>query len=180
MNEIQHPGVHDLQRSWLFSRDDQNLQVRPAHRTASSNGVKKQTRNKERLTAAILYLVAIGFFGLIMAVLATTWGKDGFNQILAEGNVARPAVVYMLVAGGYFLAASILLFLPLSLPQPLRIALLAPAFMLMLAGFIFAPPAAVVGMVPLWFLFKFHQEVTPQTSFDADAQQQGSPAASGA
>lgn len=178
MHDIQHPGAYDFHTSWLCGGcDDPEIQVRSTHRAASSS-YDTQARNKARLTAAILYLVAAGFFGVIMSVIAATWGKDGFNQVLAAGNIARPTVIYLLVAGGYFLAASVLLLSPVSLSQPCRTVLLAFAFMLMLAGFVFAPPAAVVSMVPFWFLLKFHQEVTPHIAFGTNAQQQDSPAAS--
>jgi len=122
------------------------------------------------LTAAILYLVSACFFAAITFVLAATWGKDGFSQMLAEGNLARPAVLYILTAGGFFLAVSSLLLSPLPIPRPLRIALLACALVLMLAGIIYAAPAVIVSGVPFWFLLRFHQEISPPASPDENAQ----------
>jgi len=170
MNDRHHFGAHDIQQSWLLGgRPNPATQARNTQQAASSRHLKAP-RNKARLTAAILYLVSACFFGAITFILAATWGKDGLSQMLAEGNLARPAVLYMLTAGGFFLAVSSLLFSPLPILRPLRIVLLACALLLMLAGIIYAAPAVVVSLVPLWFFLRFHQEDTPPASPDANAQ----------
>lgn len=175
MNESQFTRMKDIQQPWLLGGGNgPDLQARPAHRTVSCSRVI-HTHNKARLASAVLYLIATGFFGVIMAVLATSWGRGGFDHLLAEGHVARPAVIYMLVSGGFFVAASILLFSPVSLPKPLRIVLIAFAFMLMLTGIVYAAPAVVVSLVPFWFLLKFHQGVTPHIAIVPDEQKQDSP-----
>lgn len=174
MNDRHHLGAHDIQQPWLLGgRPKPGTQARTTQQTVSSQH-PKQPRNKARLTAAILYLASACFFGVITFVLAATWGKDGFSQMLAAGNLARPAVLYMLTAGGFSLVASSLLFSPLPIPRPLRIALLACALVLMLAGIIYAAPAVVVSGVPFWFFLRFHQEITPHGSQDANAQPRAS------
>ena len=169
MNDIHHLGTHDIQLPWILGgRPKPDTQARSIQQAASSRLIK-QPRNKARLTAAILYLASACFLGAITFVLAATWGKDGLSQILAEGTLARPAVLYMLTAGGFFVAASSLLFLPLPIPRPLRIALLACALVLMLAGIIYAAPAVIVSLVPFWFFLRFHQATTPPASADKTA-----------
>lgn len=126
----------------------------------------------------MLYLIATCFLGVIMSVIATSWGKDGYNLVLAEGNLARPAVIYMLVASGFFLATTNLLFSPVSLPRPLRIAVLACAVVVMLAGTLYAAPVVIVSLVPFWYFLRFHQEVTPSVEPYTNVRQQGLPAAS--
>ena len=170
MNDRHHFGAHDIQQPWLLGgRPKLDTPARNAQQAVSSR-LLKPPRNKARLTAAILYLVSACFFAAITFVLAATWGKDGFSQMLAEGNLARPAVLYMLTAGGFFLAASSLLFSPLPIPQSLRVFLLACALVLMLAGIIYAAPAVIVSGVPFWFFLRFHQETTPPASADTNAQ----------
>jgi len=177
MNDRHHFGAHDIQQSWLLGGGPKpDTQARNTRQAASSRHLKPP-RNKARLTAAILYLASACFFAAITFVLAATWGKDGFSQMLAEGSPARPAVLYMLIAGGFFLAASSLLFSPLPIPRPLRIVLLACALLLMLAGIIYAAPAVVVSGVPFWFFLRFHQEDTPDAVPYTNVRQQGLSAA---
>lgn len=174
MNDRHHFGAHDIQQPWLLGgRPKPDAPARNTQHAVSSRPLKPP-RNKARLTAAILYLVAACFFAAITFVLAATWGEDGLSQMLAEGSLARPAVLYMLIAGGFFLAASSLLFSPLPIPRLLRIALLACALVLMLAGIIYAAPAIVVSLVPFWFFLRFHQEITPPASPDSFAQPRAS------
>jgi len=170
MNDRHHFGAHDIQQSWLLGGGPKPDKQACNTQQAVSSRHLKPPRNKARLTAAILYLVSACFFCAITFVLAATWGENGLSQMLAEGSPARPAVLYMLIAGGFFLAASSLLFSPLSIPRPLRIVLLACALILMLAGIIYAAPAVVVSGVPFWFFLRFHQEHTPPASPDANAQ----------
>lgn len=174
MNDIHHFGAHNFQQPWLLGgRPKPDTQARTTQQAVSSRH-PKPPRNKARLTAAILYLVSACFFAAITFVLAATWGEDGLSQMLAEGSLARPAVFYMLIAGGFFLAASGLLFSPLPIPRPLRVALLACALLLMLAGIIYAAPAVIVSGVPFWFFLRFHQEITPPASPDSKAQPRAS------
>ncbi|MHB1083407.1 MAG: hypothetical protein ACYCZA_00995 [Thiobacillus sp.] len=160
-----------------MSRSKPVAQVRPDRRLASRSH-EQHTRNKARATAAMLYLIATCFLGLIMSVLATSWGKNGFNLILAEGNLARPAVIYMLVTGGFFLATSNLLFSPLSLPRLLRIAVLTCAVVLMLAGIIYAAPVVILSLAPFWYFLRFDQEVMPPVVPYSKVREQGLSAAS--
>ncbi|NDP49142.1 MAG: hypothetical protein GZ085_12300 [Sulfuriferula multivorans] len=166
MNDRHPLGANDIQQAWLLGgRPKPDPQAQPPQQAASSQHLK-QPRNKARLTAAILYLVSACFLGAITFVLAATWGKDGLSQMLAEGNLARPAVLYLLTAGGFFFAASSLLFSPLPIPRLLRISLLVCALLLMLAGIIYAAPAVIVSMAPFWFFLRFHQAITPPASPD--------------
>ncbi|NDP49140.1 MAG: hypothetical protein GZ085_12290 [Sulfuriferula multivorans] len=178
MNALQQIEVRDSQRTGLYGVQAERVtQARPDRRVASRVH-EKHTRNKARVTAAILYLVATCFLGAILSVVATSWGKDGYNLVLTKGNLAQPAVIYMLVAGGFFLATSNLLFSPLSLPTPIRIAVLACAVVLMLAGLIYAAPVAILSLVPFWYFLRFHQEVTPPVVPYTNVRQQGLSAAS--
>lgn len=151
--ERQPTGLHGVQ-------SDRVTQARPERRVVS-RAHEKQTQNKARATAATLYLVAACFLGVIISVVATSWGQNGYNLVLTEGNLARPAIIYMLVAGSFFLATSNLLFSSFSLPTPIRVVMLACAITLMFAGLIYAAPVAILSVVPLWFFIRFHQEVTP-------------------
>ncbi|MDP2028923.1 MAG: hypothetical protein Q8K12_04740 [Thiobacillus sp.] len=170
MNDRHHLGARDIQQPWLLGgRPKPDTKARNTQQAVSSRHLKPH-RNKARLTAAILYLVSACFFAAITFVLAATWGKDGLSQMLAEGSLARPAVLYMLTAGGFFLATASLLFSPLTIPRPLRIALLTCALVLMLAGIMYATPAVIVSLAPFWFFLRFHQETTPSTSPDSNAQ----------
>ncbi len=126
----------------------------------------------------MLYLIATCFLAVIMSVVATSWGKDGYNLVLTQGNLARPAVIYMLVAGGFFLATSNLLFSPWSLPAPIRIIVLACAVVLMFAGIMYALPVAILSLAPFWYFFKFHLEVTLPVEPYTNVRQQGLSAAS--
>lgn len=178
MNAMQPIEVRVSQRTGLSGIQAEPItQVRPDRRVVSRSH-EKQTRNKARVTAAMLYLIATCFLGVIMSVLATSWGKDGYNLVLAEGNLARPAVIYMLVVGGFFLATSNLLFSHLSLPEPIRIAMLACAVILMFAGVIYAAPVAILSLAPFWYLLRFHQEVTPPVEPYTNVRKQGLSAAS--
>lgn len=174
MNDRHHLGAHDIQQPWLLGGGPKPDTQACNTRQAVSSRHLKPPRNKARLTAAILYLVSACFFGAITFVLAATWGEDGLSQMLAEGSRARPAVLYMLTSGGFFLAASSLLFSPLPISRPLRIVLLACALILMLAGIIYAAPAVVVSGVPFWFFLRFHQEDTPPASPDSFSQPRAS------
>ena len=170
--------ARDSQRTGLYGiQAERSTQVHPDRRVASRVH-EKHTRNKARVTAAILYLVATCFLGVILSVVATSWGKEGYALVLTEGNLARPAVIYMLVAGGFFLAISNLLFSPVALPTPIRIAVLACAVVLMLAGFIYAAPVAILSIAPFWYLLRFHQEVIPPVVPYTNVRQQGLSAAS--
>lgn len=178
MNTMQKIKAQDSQRTGLFGVQAAPVtQARPDRRVASRVH-EKHTRNKARATAATLYLIAACFLAVIMAVVATSWGKDGYNLVLTEGNLARPAVIYMLVAGGFFLATSNLLFSPWSLPAPIRIVVLACAIVLMLAGLLYAVPVAILSLVPFWFFVRFDQEVTPAAVPYTNVRQQGLSAAS--
>lgn len=178
MKEVHNYGTCTIQASWLLGgMRDVASQVRPTQQ-AFPHLHAINTRNWARLTAAMLYLVAAGFFGVVMSVLATAWGLEGLNQWLVAENAMRPTVIYLLVVGGFSLATSFLLLSPLLLTRSVRILLLATAFMLMLAGFVVAVPAVVVSMVPSLFLLRFHQEVTHPASFTENIQHQDSVAAS--
>lgn len=178
MNAMQQIKAQDSQRAGLYGGQAEPVtQARPDRRVASRVH-EKHTRNKARATAATLYLIATCFLAVIMSVVATSWGKDGYNLVLTEGNLARPAVIYMLVAGGFFLITSNLLFSPWSLPAPIRIVVLACAVVLMLAGLIYAAPVAILSLVPFWYLLRFHQEVTPAAVPYTNVRQQGLSAAS--
>ena len=146
-------------------------------RRVASRVHEKHIRNKARATAAMLYLIATCFLAVIMSVVATSWGKDGYNLVLTEGNLARPAVIYMLVAGGFFLTTSNLLFSPWSLPAPIRIVVLACAVVLMFAGIMYAPPVAILSLAPFWYFFRFHQEITLPAEPYTNVRQQGLSAA---
>jgi len=121
-------------------------------------------RNWARLTAALLYLMATGFFVLTSSVLATAWGRDGLSLLLSEAHMARPTMIYLLAASGISLVVAFLLLTPWPLARPLRILMLALAVMLVLAGLFFATPSILVSLLPSLFLFRFHQEVTPPAS----------------
>lgn len=124
--------------------------------------------NRTRLIAAVLYLIAALFFGGIVFILASTWGEEGLSLLLAAKSPARFAVIYLLIAGAFSAAVSMLLFsrAPLS-PQLRRRALIA-AGALMLIGILFAAPAVVVSIAPFWFLYRLHR--------DAEALHRDSPA----
>ncbi len=178
MNTMPQTQAQDCQRAGLYGVQAERVTLARPDRRVASRVHEKHIRNKARLTAAILYLVATGFLVVIMSVVATSWGKDGYNMVLTEGNLARPAVIYMLVAGGFFLATSNLLFSPLTLPTPIRIAVLACAVILMFAGVIYAAPIVILSMVPFWYLLRFHQEVTPPIEPYTNVRKQGLSAAS--
>ncbi|MBT9567934.1 MAG: hypothetical protein IV085_06510 [Thiobacillus sp.] len=120
------------------------------------------TRNWARLTAAILYVLAAGFFAVTLSVLTTTWGQAGLSQMLIEGHPARSTTLYMLVAGGFSLGAAFVLLAPVSLCRAVRVAMLASAGILTLTSLFFAPPSALVTVIPWVFLFRFHQERAPR------------------
>lgn len=178
MNSLQPLDAPGSQPTGVYTnRVKPDTRACPDRRVASRSH-EKQTRNKARVAAAMLYLVATGFLVIIMSVLATSWGKDGYNLVLTEGNLARPAILYMLVASGFFLALSNLLFTPVSLPEPIRIVVLACAVILMLAGLIYAAPVAILSLAPFWYLLRFHQEVTLPVEPYTNVRQQGLSAAS--
>lgn len=177
MNTMQQFKAQDSQRIGLYGVPAKPVTLARPERRVASRVHEKHTRNKARAIAAILYLIAACFLAVIMSVVATSWGKDGYNLVLTEGNLARPAVIYMLVAGGFFLVTSNLLFSPWSLPAPIRIAVLAGAVVLMLAGLIYAASVAILSMVPFWYFVRFHQEVTPDAVPYTNVRQQGLSAA---
>lgn len=119
------------------------------------------TRNWARLTAALLYLLATGFFVLTSSVLATAWGGDGLSLLLSEAHMARSTMIYLLAASVISLVAAFLLLTPWPLARPIRILMLALAVMLVLAGLVFATPSILVSLLPFVFLFRFHQEMIP-------------------
>lgn len=177
MNTMPQTKAQDSQRAGLFGIQAEQIALARPDRRVASRVHEKHTRNKARATAATLYLIATCFLAVIMSVVATSWGKDGYNLVLTEGNLARPAVIYMLVAGGFFLVTSNLLFSPWSLPAPIRTFVLACAVVLMFAGFIYAAPVAILSMVPFWYFIRFHQEVTPDAVPYTNVRQQGLSAA---
>jgi hypothetical protein len=164
MSELQEQGVCDIRPfGLLVGMTDTGVPPRNARRPDPVL-YALNTGNWARWTAAMLYLVAMGFLSLTMAVLTTSWGQDGLAQMLSPGNAARPATLYMLVAGGYDLGASLLLLSPLLLTKPVRILLLALGSMVMLGALVFAVPSVLLSVLPLVFLYKYHQEVSRTVS----------------
>lgn len=164
MNQRQDHAVYDPQSVCVW--DGKREAGMPSHlnRHSDHHDDEINTRHWARLTAAMLYLVAMSFFAVTSAVLATSWGQDGLSLLLSEGHMARPTMIYMLAAGGISLGAAFLLLTPWSLPKRLRIFMLILAAMLIFAGLVFATPSILVSVLPFLFLFRFHQEMTPSVA----------------
>ncbi len=114
-----------------------------------------------RMLAALAYFVTAWFFTGIVNVLASTWGKEGLDLLLTPGNPARSAVIYLLYAGGFSLAVSLLLFFNATRFVALRVFVLTGAVLLMLAGLYFAAPAAIASLLPYWLLLRLDRESEP-------------------
>ena len=100
------------------------------------------------------------FFAGIIFILASIGDKEGLSLLFAADSPARPTAIYLLMAGAFSLAVSLLLFSPASLSQFQRLGLLTLGGIHMLTGVIFASGSVVVTVVPLWFLFRFYREAS--------------------
>jgi hypothetical protein len=115
-------------------------------------------RIQPRLEAAILYLLAAFFLGSIIFMFAFVGERVGLAALFEIESPVRIISVFLLTAGVFSLAVSLLLFSSVALSQSQRLGLLIIASIQMLAGLFIASISVTVTLLPLWFLLRFYKE----------------------
>ena len=115
------------------------------------------TKDKSRLIAAVLYLIATFFFFAIICIFTSVGGETSLATWVTTGSPGRATIIYLLVSTGFSVLMALLLFSRLQLSKQHRFYLLSIALLQSVMGIIFASVSIVVTVLPLWFLFKFYR-----------------------